>query len=106
MTPNRPDATCFTAHLAESPFGSGTHRASSSPPSPELLAAPIRFMAIASVSCASLLSDPKDMAEVTNRFTIASTGSTSARGTGSAAANPNRPRSVQRLFASSFMSAA
>ena len=92
-------ATCLIAHFAESPFGSGTYRAGSSPPSPVLLAAPSRFMAMASVSWASLLIEPCDMAAVKNRLTIASTGSTSSSGTGSAAANSNRPRSVQRLAA-------
>ncbi len=39
-------------------------------------------MAMARVSCASLLMEPNDMAEVTKRFTIVSTGSTSSSGTG------------------------
>ena len=39
---------------AGSPFASGMKRAGSSPPSPVLLLPPMRFIAIASVSCASL----------------------------------------------------
>ena len=45
-----PECECFTVLLLESPFGRGLYRASSSPPSPELLMAPSRFIAIASVS--------------------------------------------------------
>ena len=41
---------------------------------------PILFMAIASVSCASLLIEPYDMAPVENRLTISLTGSTSSIG--------------------------
>ncbi len=48
-----------------------------------LLRAPIRFIAIASDSCASLLIEPYDIAPVLNRLTIDSTGSTSAIGIGS-----------------------
>ena len=70
------------AELLESPFASGSKRAGSSPPSPELLLAPIRFIATASVSCASLPSAPNDMAPVVKRLTIAEAGSTSDRGTG------------------------
>ena len=43
---------------------------------------PIRFIAIASVSCASWLIEPYDIAPVAKRLTIASTGSTSSIGTG------------------------
>ena len=39
-------------------------------------------MAIASVSCASPLIEPYDIAPVANRLTIVSTGSTSSIGTG------------------------
>ena len=42
----------------ESPFGSGTLRAGSSPPSPVFDLPPSRFMAIARVSCASWLIEP------------------------------------------------
>ena len=42
----------------------------------------MRFMAIASVSCASLLIEPNDIAPVANRFTISAAGSTSSSGTG------------------------
>ena len=66
----------------ESPFASGMKRAGSSPPSPVLLLPPMRFIAIASVSCASLLIEPNDIAPVANRFMIDSTGSTSSSGIG------------------------
>ena len=78
VTPNRPDAICLIALRRKSPFSSGTKRCGSSPPSPEFDFAPIRFIAIASVSCASALIEPNDIAPVTNRDTIALTGSTSS----------------------------
>src|SRR5579884_2195872 len=58
----------------ESPLGSGAKRASSSPPSPVFDFAPMRFVAIASVSCASALIEPNDIAPVANRFTISYAG--------------------------------
>src|SRR5579871_85774 len=58
VTPKRPDATCFTALRRRSPLASGTQREASSPPSPVLDLPPMRFMAIASVSCASAEIDP------------------------------------------------
>ena len=58
VTPNRPDATCFTALRRRSPFGSATKRSASSPPSPVFDFPPIRFIAIASVSCASFEIEP------------------------------------------------
>src|SRR6185436_20972833 len=67
VTPNRPDATCLIALRRESPFASGTYRAGSSPPSPVFDLAPIRFMAMARVSCASWLIDPYDIAPVEKR---------------------------------------
>ena len=56
-------------------------------------------MAIARVSCASLLIEPYDIAPVENRLTISETGSTSSIGIGSrpvtwAPLNRNSPRSV------------
>ena len=42
----------------------------------------MRFIAIASVSCASLLIEPKDIAPVAKRFTISVAGSTSSIGIG------------------------
>ena len=55
----------------------------------------MRFMAMASVSCASLLMEPKDMAPVAKRFTISAAGSTSSSGTGGPAGlKSNMPRSV------------
>ena len=50
VTPNRPLATCLIALLRRSPLGSLWKRAESSPPSPVLLLAPMRFIAMASVS--------------------------------------------------------
>ena len=78
MTPNRPEATCLMAERRRSPFWSGIDRAGSSPPSPVLERPPRRFIAIASVSCASGEIDPRLIAPVTNRRTIAEDGSTSA----------------------------
>src|SRR5688500_7645032 len=58
VTPKRADATCLAADRLESPFGSGTYRDGSSPPSPLFDRPPMRFMAIANVSCASADNDP------------------------------------------------
>ncbi len=77
-----PDATCLTALRRQSPLGSRSKRASSSPPSPVFERPPIRFIAIASVSCASLLIDPNDIAPVAKRLTISLAGSTSSIGSG------------------------
>ena len=82
MTPKRAEATCLTALRRESPFASGMKRASSSPPSPVFDLPPMRFMAMASVSCASLLIEPNDIAPVVKRLTISLAGSTSSIGTG------------------------
>ena len=59
---------------------------------------PIRFIAIASVSCASREIEPSDIAPVANRFTISLAGSTSSSGMPPSSANRNvsRPRSVRR----------
>jgi hypothetical protein len=58
---------------------------------------PIRFMAMASVVCASRLIEPKLIAPVANRFTISAAGSTSSTGTGvSAHFRFIRPRIVSR----------
>src|ERR1700749_4378803 len=62
VTPNRPEATCLIAGFLLSPFGIGTYGAESSPPSPVLLLPPIRFIAMASVSWASPLMEPYDIA--------------------------------------------
>ncbi len=57
---------------------------------------------MASVSCASGLIDPSDMAPVLKRLTISETGSTSSIGTGvRSAANANSPRSVPAWVESS-----
>ena len=54
-------------------------------------------MAIARVSCASLLIDPNDIAPVAKRLTISLAGSTSSSLTGAAGSwNTISPRSVHR----------
>ena len=100
VTPKRPDATCLIAERIESPFGSGLKRSDSSPPSPVFDLPPMRFMAIASVVCASREIEPKLIAPVAKRFTIAAAGSTSSSGTGvSANFSSISPRSVSRRSA-------
>ena len=59
-------------------------RSRSSPPSPVLERPPIRFIATASVVCASRLIEPKLIAPVAKRLTISAAGSTSSSGTGGA----------------------
>ena len=77
VTPKRPLATCFMLHSRSLP-----KRSLCSPPSPVPDLPPIRFMAIASVSWTSWLSEPKDIEPVENRRRMAATGSTSDNGTG------------------------
>ncbi len=98
MTPKRPEATCLIAERRRSPFASGVNRTGSSPPSPVFERPPMRFIAIASVSCASREIEPSDMAPVANRFTISLAGSTSSSGMPPPASSRNRsrPRSVYR----------
>src|SRR5881409_2446940 len=67
VTPNRPLATCLIAERRRYPFGSGLNRPGSSPPSPVLDLPPSRFIAMASVSCASAEIEPYDIAPVENR---------------------------------------
>src|ERR1700722_17853119 len=99
LTPKRPEATCLIALRRESPLASGTKRAGSSPPSPVLLLPPMRFIAMASVSWASLLIEPYDMAPVLNRLRMVSIESTSSIGTGGRSERSSiRPRSVARFF--------
>ena len=66
--------------------------------------APIRFIAIASVSCASRESEPSDIAPVANRFTSSRAGSTSSSGTPPSSAKRKRssPRRVERRAESAF----
>ena len=71
VTPNRPEATCLMAERIELPLGSGRNRSGSSPPSPVFDLPPMRFMAMASVVWASRLIEPKDMAPVAKRRTMA-----------------------------------
>ena len=58
VTPNRPEATCLMALCLLSPLGKGLNRSGSSPPSPVFDLPPIRFMAMARVSCASAEIEP------------------------------------------------
>ena len=106
VTPNRPEATCLIAERLRSPFAIGLKRSGSSPPSPVLLFPPSRFIATASVSCASGEMDPKLIAPVQNRLTNSAAGSTSSSGT-DGPATPSRsdirPRSVQRPLDSELM---
>ena len=104
MTPKRPEAICLIAERRESPVGSGMNRAGSSPPSPVLLLPPSRFIATASVSCASADNEPKLIAPVQKRFTISLAGSTSSIETGLAAGlKSSRPRSAPLSRASLLM---
>ena len=57
-------------------------RAGSSPPSPLSLRAPMRFIAIDSVSCASGLSAPSEMPGASRRLRISVMLSTSSTGIG------------------------
>ena len=82
VTPKRPEAICLMALLALSPFGRGLARAGSSPPSPLSERAPMRFMAMESVSCASGESAPSEMPGARRRFRISVMLSTSSIGTG------------------------
>ena len=70
MTPKRPDATCLIAERRRSPLASGMKRSASSPPSPVFDLPPMRFIAMARVSCASLEIEPYDIAPVAKRLTI------------------------------------
>ena len=109
VTPKRPEATCLIAERFESPLGSGLNRSGSSPPSPVLLLPPRRFIAMASVSCASAEIEPKLIAPVQNRLTISLAGITSSIGIGPPFApglNSSRPRRAQRVRASLFVCSA
>src|SRR5947209_3466932 len=107
VTPKRPEATCLIAERIESPFGSGLKRSDSSPPSPVFDLPPMRFIAIASVVCASREIEPNDIAPVENRRTMFFAGSTSSSGTGlrpssSAVFRRKRPRMVTSRSDCSF----
>ncbi len=49
VTPKRPDAACLIAERSQSPFSFLRYLLLSSPPSPLLLLAPMRFIAMANV---------------------------------------------------------
>ena len=66
------------AERRRSPLASGLKRTGSSPPSPVFERPPKRFMAIASVSCASREIEPRLIAPVQKRLTISLAGSTSS----------------------------
>src|SRR3977135_4229958 len=74
VTPKRPQATRLIDERGEAPFGAGGERDGSSPPSPVFDLPPRRFIAIASVSCASRPSDPSDIAPVAKRLTMSLAG--------------------------------
>ena len=69
---------------------------------------PMRFIATASVVCASVEIEPRLIAPVAKRLTIDAAGSTSSSGTGarSAVLNSNRPRNVFSCRLCSLMSCA
>ena len=104
VTPNLPDAACLIADLRRSPFSSGSYLLGCSPPSPVFDFAPILFIAIAKVSCASAEIEPYDIAPVENVFIISSIDSTSLIGTGGRESklNLNKPRKVARFVLCSF----
>jgi hypothetical protein len=73
--------------------------ARSSPPSPVFDLPPMRFMAMASVVCASVEIEPSDMAPVAKRLTISLAGSTSSSGTGGPAGRIELEQAAQRHVA-------
>ena len=68
------------AELALSPLARGLNRSLSSPPSPLSERAPMRFIAMASVSCASGLSAPSEMPGAMRCLRISVMLSTSSAG--------------------------
>src|SRR5207253_6798596 len=104
VTPKRALATCLIAERRQLPFASGLNRSGSSPPSPVLDLPPMRFMAMARFSWASLEMEPKDIAPVTKRLTISLAGSTWSMGMATDFLKLSRPRRVQRFLASSLTS--
>ena len=80
VTPKRPDATCLIALDGLSPFGRRLKRSGSSPPSPESDFAPILFIAIERVSCASGLKAPSEIPGETSRRRISVMLSTCSTG--------------------------
>ncbi len=95
VTPNRAEATCLIRlSSAVAVLAARGSCCGSSPPSPELDRAPIRFIAIESVACASGESAPSDIAEETNRRRISSTDSTSSSGTGVPGRTARRSRGL------------
>ena len=99
VTPNRPEAICLIAEFGLSPFFRGFARSGSSPPSPLSLRAPIRFIAMLSVSCASGLNAPSEMPGATSRFRISVMLSTSSTGIGT---TPSRRKSSRSRNATGF----
>ena len=95
LTPKRPEATCLIAERRESPFVAAK-RTGSSPPSPVFDWPPMRFIAIASVSCASRESEPSDIAPVEKRLTISLAGSTSSSGIAAVLGEAEAQQAAQR----------
>jgi hypothetical protein len=116
VTPKRPEATCLIDERRLSPACNcrsrsirlapmisdslvgwliGMKRFGSSPPSPVFERPPMRFIATASVVCASVEMEPRDMAPVAKRLTMSFADSTSSSGTGAPTGlSSNRPRKV------------
>ena len=76
----------------------GIKRFLSSPPSPVFDFPPIRFIATASVVCASVDIDPKDIAPVVNLLTISFADSTVSKGTAFVFLKENNPLNVLCFF--------
>ena len=108
MTPNRPEAICLMAERSALalPSAFGTSRFGFSPPSPVLDLPPRRFIARASVACASSDIEPYDMAPVQKRRTMFDAGSTAATSTGSRSdSKASIPRRLHPSLSLSVMSA-
>ncbi len=92
------------AERRRSPLASGLKRTGSSPPSPVFERPPMRFIAIASVSCASREIEPRLIAPVQKRLTISLAGSTCSSGIGPPGAwvKLSSPRNVALRAASSL----
>ena len=106
VTPNLPEATCLTAEFRDIGWSNGMYLELSSPPSPVLLLASILFIAMARVSCASRLMEPRDIAPVANRGSIFSIGSTSSIGMGKNLDSSNSSICLSEMYPVGSLSAA
>src|SRR5258708_39993024 len=75
----------------EVPSGRRLKRSGSSPPSPEFERPPMEFMAMAMVSWATLLIEPKDIAPVVRRLKISEAGLTPSNRKGGWGFESGRP---------------